>query len=178
MPTSGGSSIRATSKRKVRHAGGYTFRHAGHRFRLGPVTFWVAVGSLVIMAGWSLATGTYFAFHDDVITRLIARQADMQFAYEDRIAELRTQVDRITSRQLLDQEQIEHKLELMLRRQSTLESRTLNLMGLPDTYADRDDQGRALARPAGRNAAGHAAQGVADQRHGHIHGAARSRGAA
>ena len=122
-----------TSKRKVRRAGGYTLGHAGHRFRLGPVTFWVAVGSLVIMAGWSLATGTYFAFHDDVITRLIARQADMQFAYEDRIAELRTQVDRITSRQLLDQEQIEHKLEQMLRRQSTLESRTLNLIGLPDT---------------------------------------------
>jgi len=122
-----------SAKRKVRQVGGYTFRHAGHRFRLKPVTFWVAVGSLVIMAGWSLATGTYFAFHDDVITRLIARQADMQFAYEDRIAELRTQVDRITSRQLLDQEQIEHKLEQMLRRQSTLESRTLNLTGMPDT---------------------------------------------
>jgi hypothetical protein len=29
----------------------------------------------------------------------------MQFAYEDRIAELRAQVDRTTSRQLLDQEQ-------------------------------------------------------------------------
>jgi murein DD-endopeptidase MepM/ murein hydrolase activator NlpD len=120
-------------KRKAKPVGGYTLRHAGHKFRLGPVTFWVAVGSLVIMAGWSLATGTYFAFHDDVITRLIARQADMQFGYEDRIAELRTQVDRITSRQLLDQEQIEHKLEQMLRRQSTLESRTSNLIGLPDT---------------------------------------------
>ena len=32
--------------------------------------------ALVIMAGWSLATGTYFAFHDDVLTRLIARQAE------------------------------------------------------------------------------------------------------
>ena len=122
-----------TAKRRTRHAGSYTFRHAGHRFRLGPITFWTAVGSLVVMAGWSLATGTYFAFHDDVITRLIARQADMQFAYEDRIAELRTQVDRITSRQLLDQEQIEHKLEQMLRRQSTLESRASSLIGLPDT---------------------------------------------
>ena len=89
--------------------------------RLGPVTFWIAVGSLVVMAGWSLATGTYFAFHDDVLTRLIARQAEQQFAYEDRIAELRAQVDRITSRQLLDQEQFEQKLEQILRRQATLE---------------------------------------------------------
>ena len=35
----------------------------------------------------------------------------MQFGYEDRIAELRAQVDRISSRQLLDQEQYEQKLD-------------------------------------------------------------------
>jgi hypothetical protein len=121
-----------TRRPKYSAARGGTHRQAGHQFRLGPVTFWVAVGSLVIMGGWSLATGTYFAFHDDVMARLIARQADMQSAYEDRIAELRTQVDRITSRQLLDQEQIEQKIELMLRRQTTLESRSSILMGLPD----------------------------------------------
>jgi hypothetical protein len=33
---------------------------------------------------WSAATATYFAFRDDVLTRLIARQAEMQYAYEDR----------------------------------------------------------------------------------------------
>ena len=81
-------------------AQGYTLGHGGRQVRLGPVTFWIVVGSLVIMAGWSLATGTYFAFHDDVLTRLIARQTEQQFAYEDRIAEMRAQVDRITSRQL------------------------------------------------------------------------------
>jgi murein DD-endopeptidase MepM/ murein hydrolase activator NlpD len=37
------------------------------------------------MAVWSVATGTYFAFRDNVLTRLIGRQAEMQFAYEDRI---------------------------------------------------------------------------------------------
>ena len=110
----------------------YTIVHAGHQFRLGPITFWIAVGSLVIMAGWSLATGTYFAFHDDVLSRLIVRQKEQQFAYEDRIAELRAQVDRITSRQLLNQEQFEQKLEQVLRRQSTLESRASTLAGVPD----------------------------------------------
>ena len=94
--------------------------------------FWIAVGTLVIMAGWSLATGTYFAFHDDVLTRLIARQTEQQFAYEDRIAELRAQVDRITSRQLLDQEQFEQKLEQIMRRQATLELRASTLAGVPD----------------------------------------------
>src|SRR6478735_9313621 len=110
----------------------YTIAHAGHQYRLGPISFWIAVGSLVIMAGWSLVTGTYFAFHDDVLSRLIARQKDQQFAYEDRIAELRAQVDRITSRQLLNQEQFEQKLEQIMRRQSTLEARASTLSGLPD----------------------------------------------
>ena len=110
----------------------YTIAHAGHQYRLGPISFWIAVGSLVVMAGWSLVTGTYFAFHDDVLSRLIARQKDQQFAYEDRIAELRAQIDRITSRQLLNQEQFEQKLEQVMRRQATLESRASTLAGVPD----------------------------------------------
>jgi murein DD-endopeptidase MepM/ murein hydrolase activator NlpD len=102
----------------------YTLVHAGRQVRIGPVAFWIVVGTLVVMGVWSIATGTYFAFRDDVLTRLIGRQADMQFAYEDRIAELRAQVDRVTSRQLLDQEQFDQKLQTLLRRQSALEQRT------------------------------------------------------
>ncbi len=108
---------------------GYTLTHAGHQIRIGPVAFWIVVGALVIMAVWSIATGTYFAFRDNVLTRLIGRQAEMQFAYEDRIAELRAQVDRIMSRQLLDQEQFEKKLNVLLQRQATLEQRAAALGG-------------------------------------------------
>jgi murein DD-endopeptidase MepM/ murein hydrolase activator NlpD len=136
----GSRAYRADSGRVIEHEAaqrqaartGYTLALAGRSFRLGPVTFWIAVGSFVIMAGWSLATGTYFAFHDDVLKRLIARQAEQQFAYEDRIAELRSQVDRAASRQLLDQEQFEQKLEQILRRQTTLESRATTLTAVPD----------------------------------------------
>jgi murein DD-endopeptidase MepM/ murein hydrolase activator NlpD len=106
--------------------------HGRRQVRLGPVAFWIVVGSLVVMAGWSVLTGTYFAFHDDVLKRLIARQAEMQYAYEDRIAELRAQVDRIASRQLIDQEQFEQKLELLVRKQSMLEQRAATLGSLPD----------------------------------------------
>ena len=154
----------------------YTLGHSGRQVRVGPVTFWIAVGSLVIMAGWSLATGTYFAFHDDVLTRLITRQKEQQFAYEDRIAELRAQVDRITSRQLLNQEQFEQKLEQIMRRQSVLENRATTLSSVPDPDADRLDRPKP-ARPARRTAIRRPGQSLADQRHGDLHRAARSRGA-
>jgi murein DD-endopeptidase MepM/ murein hydrolase activator NlpD len=100
--------------------------------RIGPLTLWALVVAFVMMASWSLLTGSYFAFRDDVLTRLIARQVHMQIAYEDRIAELRAQVDRITSRQLLDQEQFEQKLDAILHRQATLEARSTSLTAVPN----------------------------------------------
>jgi murein DD-endopeptidase MepM/ murein hydrolase activator NlpD len=112
---------------------GWTVGHAGRQVRIGPVAFWIIVGSLVVMAGWSATTATYFAFRDDVLTRLLARQAQMQFAYEDRIADLRGQVDKLASRQLLDQEQFETKLDQITRRQTLLESRSSALATLPDS---------------------------------------------
>ncbi len=111
---------------------GYTLVHAGKQVRIGPVLFWIAVGSITLLGLWSAATATYFAFRDDVLTRLIARQAEMQYAYEDRIAELRAKVDRTTSRQLLDQEQFDQKLDQIMRRQTALESRATALGSLPD----------------------------------------------
>ena len=134
--------------------------HAGRQVRIGPIAFWVVVGTLVIMAVWTVSTATYFAFREDVLTRLVARQAEIRFAYEDRIAELRARVDRFSSRQLLDQEQYEQKLDQILRRQTALESRASALNGLGDMTG-------ALRPPArgswGGRAAGNAGENTPRQ---------------
>jgi murein DD-endopeptidase MepM/ murein hydrolase activator NlpD len=117
---------------KAHAQAGYTLVHAGKQVRFGPVVFWIVIGTVIVLGMWSAATATYFAFRDDVLTRLIARQAEMQYAYEDRIAELRAKVDRTTSRQLLDQEQFDQKLEQIMRRQTALESRATALGSIPD----------------------------------------------
>lgn len=111
----------------------YTLAHAGRQFRIGPIAFWLTISTVTVMALWSAGTASYFAFRDDLLTRLIGRQAEMQYAYEDRITELRAQVDRLTSRQMLDQEQVEQKIDHLVRRQSTLEQRASALAGLPDS---------------------------------------------
>ncbi len=125
----------------------YTIAHAGKQVRIGPVLFWIVVGTVTALGAWSAATGTYFAFRDDVLTRLIARQAEMQYAYEDRIAELRAKVDRTTSRQMLDQEQFDQKLEQVMRRQTTLETRATALSAMPDVTVT------GSIRPSARGAA-------------------------
>jgi murein DD-endopeptidase MepM/ murein hydrolase activator NlpD len=125
--------------------------HAGKQVRFGPVAFWIVVGTVTALGMWSAATATYFAFRDDVLTRLIARQADMQYAYEDRIAELRAKVDRATSRQLLDQEQFDQKLEQIMRRQTALESRASAMGAIPDVTGSvrAPSRGAAAIEPAG-----------------------------
>jgi murein DD-endopeptidase MepM/ murein hydrolase activator NlpD len=133
-----------------REENGYTLVHAGKQVRFGPVVFWIVVGTVTTLGMWSAATATYFAFRDDVLTRLIARQAEMQYAYEDRIAELRAKVDRATSRQLLDQEQFDQKLEQIMRRQTALESRASAMGAIPDITgsARTPSRGAAATEPA------------------------------
>src|SRR6185436_6295198 len=144
------------AKAAVVDGDGYTIVHAGKQVRLGPVVFWIVVGTIVLLGMWSAATATYFAFRDDVLTRLIARQAEMQYAYEDRIAELRSRVDRTTSRQLLDQEQFDQKLDQIMRRQTALESRATSLGAIPDASVTGSvrpsGRGAAAETPAGREA--------------------------
>ena len=133
-PRAPASAASPDSKRPpARSAGaGYTIAHRGRQIRFGPIAFWIVVGTVVILAGWSATTATYFAFSDDVIKGVLTRQAEQQYAYEDRIAELRAQIDRTMSRQLLDQEQFEQKLNDLLRRQAALESRATALGGITD----------------------------------------------
>jgi murein DD-endopeptidase MepM/ murein hydrolase activator NlpD len=76
--------------------------------------------ALVVTAVWLIAGGTYMAFRDDGRGRLIEEQTALQLTYEDRIAELRAQVDRIMSQKLLDQEQVEQRVNSLLQRQARM----------------------------------------------------------
>ena len=78
---------------------------------------------LGVMAIGYLGATSYLVLRDDLIGASMARQARMQHAYEDRIAALRSQVDRVTSRQLLDQQLMEEKVAELIARQNALSNR-------------------------------------------------------
>nr|WP_246709741.1 peptidoglycan DD-metalloendopeptidase family protein [Rhizobium laguerreae] len=96
---------------------------------------WMAALALcfvgVFSIGYLLAT-SYLVLRDDLIGATMARQARMQHDYEDRIAALRAQVDRITSRQLLDQQVVEDKVDKLMEQQMALTSRHGKLDNLLD----------------------------------------------
>jgi murein DD-endopeptidase MepM/ murein hydrolase activator NlpD len=100
-------------------ARGETIRH----FTVRP---WMAFlgGTLALgLVGSYLLATSYLVFRDDLLTGSVARQARLQQAYEDRIAALRIQLDRITSRQLLDQKLMDGKVSELIQRQKALSER-------------------------------------------------------
>ena len=99
----------------------FTLAHCGRRTSMGPLAFWLFVGTLIVIAAWSMVTGTYFVLGHDTLSRLIRRDTRIKTAYEDRVASLRVEIDRLTSRQMLDQNQFDRRLTRLLKRQATLE---------------------------------------------------------
>lgn len=76
----------------------------------------------MFMVGYFGATA-YLVFRDDLMGASQARHARAMHQYEDRIAALRIKLDRVTSRQLLDQKAIEAKVADLVGRQERLAAR-------------------------------------------------------
>ena len=84
---------------------------------------WLAatVGALCLVMFLSiLGSSSYLFLRDDLVSSTLSRHARMQHAYEDRIAALRTQVDLVTSRQLLDQQAVEDRVARLMERQNKI----------------------------------------------------------
>lgn len=110
-------------KRESKHililANGDNVRHMVIR----PWMVAIAASFIGVMAiGYLLAT-TYLVIRDDLIGSSMARQARIQHSYEDKIAQLRSELDRVTSRQLLNQQLVQDKVTELMARQETLSSR-------------------------------------------------------
>jgi hypothetical protein len=91
---------------------------------------------LIVTTVWSIAAAAYFALRKDDTQPI----AEMQAGYEKRIADLRTEFDRATNHQLLDQKQIQQKLDALLQRQAALERHT------PTTADDQLATGSTIAK--------------------------------
>ncbi|WP_117191200.1 M23 family metallopeptidase [Rhizobium terrae] len=110
---------RRTSQHVLILASGEKIRHMTVRPWMAALTFCF----FGVFAIGYLAATSYLVIRDDLIGATMARQARMQHDYEDRISALRAQLDRITSRQLLDQQVVEQKVEKLLEQQNALFSR-------------------------------------------------------
>lgn len=131
-------------KRKEPHtviiAQGQNIRH----FTIRPWVVGLAATLFMAMAVGYLLSTSYLILRDDLLNTAVARQAKLQHAYEDRIASLRGQVDRITSHRLLDQQFMEGKIAELASRQNVLASRS----GMIEPLLERAKELGVSASPA------------------------------
>ncbi len=109
-----------------------TVRWAG-RSRSLRMSRWVAgvlLGVVPLVAGWYLCATLYMIFHDQLLASLMARQTDMQYSYEDRIATLKTDLDRQTSRALIERQALDTTIRELGERGSRLEARASTIESL------------------------------------------------
>jgi murein DD-endopeptidase MepM/ murein hydrolase activator NlpD len=112
-------------------ARGHTARTFTTRFELA----WAVTLIVPLLVLWFLGSTFFLVFHDDLVTTLMLRERDMQYGYEDRIASLRSQLDRETTRQLRAQRSVETKLDELAARQADLQARSSILGRLDDDAA-------------------------------------------
>jgi murein DD-endopeptidase MepM/ murein hydrolase activator NlpD len=127
---------------------------SGSNPRIIGIRPWLAaVGGIAgtLLLGWYLTATIYLVFRDEMLAKLMNQQSEMQYAYEDRLAALRNQIDKVTSRQLLDQNSLEGKLHELLSRQAQLETRQTVVASLaeqPIFSGQRPAPSRPIARTA------------------------------
>ncbi len=102
----------------------------------------VLLGLLPFVAMLYLVATCYFLFHDDLLASLMRHQVEMQYAYEDRIAALRHELENVTEQGRADQADFSDRVQALAQRQDQVESRTafvaalaerVNQMRLPDS---------------------------------------------
>ena len=78
-----------------------------------------------VLLAWYLFATLYLVLRDDVMVSVLSGQRRSHQAYEDRIVELRARIDKITTRQLVNQESIEDRVGSLVARQAELEARQI-----------------------------------------------------
>lgn len=89
-------------------------------YRLRPWLFGTTVAILLLFLTAYVGSTAYLIFRDDVLTAAMARQVEIQYDYEDRIALLRSEIDRVTSRHIVETQSIEGQVASLIERQDNL----------------------------------------------------------
>lgn len=108
--------------RRQRQAPVVTWCHGGRErsWSLRPGLAVAAFGALAAVTLAGLVGGGYVLFHDSVVSALLRHQAAVEMAYEDRIAALRLQIDRIATKQVLEQDGVAAKVDALAQQNSAL----------------------------------------------------------
>lgn len=91
----------------------------------------------VAMALWGGAATWYILCRDDFVQTFLARQAEMRFAYEDRVTDLKNRLEREITSGLVERKGFGARVEALLKRQLEIEARQTWLAGVAERVGGR-----------------------------------------
>lgn len=98
----------------------------GSRTKSIQIPRWAAAASIgvfgLLVPAYVAATG-YLIYRDDLLGASVARQVAIQYAYEERIAALRAEIDRVTSRHIVTTQGVEDQVDILMERQAVIDRR-------------------------------------------------------
>ncbi|MGA8447936.1 MAG: peptidoglycan DD-metalloendopeptidase family protein [Roseiarcus sp.] len=119
---------------------------------LRPAGLWAIAALTALLIVWASAVSAYIAFHDDLLSAVVTRQAAMESAYESRLAEARARLDEVAGQRALDLKSFARKLSELASRQARLEKRGALVAALAAESEGRNPSARegqpAQASPA------------------------------
>jgi hypothetical protein len=106
-----------------------------------------AIGiGFAVLTLWGAGSAWYILFRDHLAARFIARQTEMQYAYEEKLAAMRARLDRVASHKLLEQDSVETRVADLVARQMNLENRQAVLATLAEQAGGPPRLGLAPSR--------------------------------
>ena len=100
-----------------------THRRTIRTVRLSMMAVRLGFAGAAALVVWLVGSSLFLLFHDGLVSRLMARQAATQYAYEARIADLRGQVEHQSSLKLVGETTLDGRLKELAGRAAVLEVR-------------------------------------------------------
>jgi murein DD-endopeptidase MepM/ murein hydrolase activator NlpD len=100
-----------------------------------------------VLTGWSAGATWLILSRDTFSAHMIKRETARQYVYEDRIASLKSEIDKLSSRQLVDQDGVEARVNELVTRQSQLETRQAIVAALAESINGQQIAAGRTARP-------------------------------
>lgn len=110
------------------------------------VTFLVVIASALL--AWFLFASLYLVLRDDFVISSVLSERRAVYAQEDRLMDLRQRIDRMSARQLLNQDSIEVRVASLIARQAELEARHM----VVNEMATRAERANVLPSPVAPSA--------------------------
>ncbi len=108
-----------------------------------------ALGAIMALTLWAGAATLYILFRDDALKLIAGHQIAMVRAHDAQVVRLETEIERLKSLKLIEQERVDRAVAELARRQSALEMRHMAFSGFAAPKANAGGRGEPAPETTG-----------------------------